>query len=103
MHARQPRCVYPVDRRQRLLPLEQPPVILRAELLQNIPVEGVELEPYVLVQYANGQSRQVLPFPSRVDSIAFAVVNAPDDDADGCCCCRFSTVDSFTFNFVLLR
>ena len=47
--------------------LEQPPVILRVELLQNIPVEGVELEPYVLVQYANGQSRQVCPIPSRID------------------------------------
>mmetsp|Transcript_43214 Transcript_43214/g.105761 ORF Transcript_43214/g.105761 Transcript_43214/m.105761 type:complete len:582 (+) Transcript_43214:94-1839(+) len=38
---------------------DQPPNVLRAELLQNIPVEGVELEPYVLVQFANGQNRQI--------------------------------------------
>jgi len=35
-----------------------PPIILRAELLQSIPVEGVEIEPYVLV-LQHGQNRQV--------------------------------------------
>ena len=40
--------------------MDQPPIIIRAELQINVPVEGVELEPFVLIQTPNGQSRQVL-------------------------------------------
>jgi len=38
---------------------DSPPSVLRAELLNSVPIEGVEIEPYVLIQFANGQSRQV--------------------------------------------
>jgi len=38
---------------------DSPPVVVRAELLNSVPIEGVEIEPYVLIQFPNGQSRQV--------------------------------------------
>eukprot|EP00802_Teleaulax_amphioxeia_P011298 Tamp_11330.p1 GENE.Tamp_11330~~Tamp_11330.p1 ORF type:complete len:542 (-),score=113.37 Tamp_11330:214-1839(-) len=38
---------------------DQPPMVVRAELLNSVPIEGVEIEPFVLIQFANGQNRQV--------------------------------------------
>ena len=45
--------------------MDQPPIILRADLQINVPVEGVELEPFVLIQAPNGQSRQVQEYAPR--------------------------------------